>query len=196
MEEHNTTYTLSHVITRKEIPLKNISENTTYYFVVNSTDPRGNSGQTVEYVIVLTPPEHGRAAMPFILRMPPPYSPRWWSSLAAFALMPIALVIVILRYKSRRYLDSLGGKPVRTETLMCLYTFYPEKSLPEDISEFTNIPRNGVLDALQDMSCKLNMLTSFFSRGLVDKIEYDNKTYYRISNRCNSFAGMGFISNG
>jgi hypothetical protein len=43
IEEYTPQYVLHHAIPLKQIQLKNIVENTTYYFIVNSTGPSGNS---------------------------------------------------------------------------------------------------------------------------------------------------------
>ena len=182
IEEHNTSYTRSHIVQLKEIPLKNIYENTTYYFVVNSTDPSGNSAQTEEHVFVLTPPEHRRAIIPFILQLPLTLYPHMWWLLPTTILVLVIMAILMPRYKSRRNFNSLVGKPVGTEMLMYLYTAFPDALPPVDISKRTEIDMNGVLEALHTMSNK-NKLESLLGIGLVDKVECDGKVCYRISKR-------------
>jgi predicted transcriptional regulator with HTH domain len=182
IEEHNTSYTLFHVIPLKQIRLENIHDNTTYYFVVNSTDPSGNSAQTEEYIFVLTPPEHRRAIVPFILQIPPTLYPHMWWLLLETIIVLIITVIVLSKYKSRRNFNSLIGKPVGTEILMYLYTTFPTASRPADISGRTNIDLNGVLEALHNMSNK-NTLERLLGIGLVDTAEWDGKECYRISKR-------------
>ena len=181
IEEHLPKYVLFHVIPLKQIQLKSIYENTTYYFVVNSTDPNGNSAQTEEYRFVLTPPEK-RAIMPFILQIPITlYTHLWWI-LPATIIVLIFTIIVMPRYKSKRNFDSLTGKPTGTEILMYLYTTFPNVSRPADISKNTNVNLNGVLEALHSISNR-NKLESLLGIGLVDKVEYDDEVCYYISKR-------------
>jgi predicted transcriptional regulator with HTH domain len=182
IEEHNTSYTLFHVIPLKQIRLENIHENTTYYFVVNSTDPGGNSAQTEEYIFVLTPPEHRRPIVPFILQIPPTLYPHMWWLLLAAIIVLIITVIVMSKYKSRRNFNSLIGKPVGTEILMYLYTTFPKASRPADISGRTHIDLNGVLEALHIMSNK-NTLERLLGIGLVDTVECEGEVCYCISKR-------------
>ena len=183
IEEYTPQYVFFHVIPLKQIRLKNIYENTTYYFVVNSTDPSGNSAQTEEYTLILTPPERKIPIMPFILQVPPILYPRMgWLLLATIVLMLVITLIVMPKYKSRRSFNSLIGKPVGTEILMYLYTTFPKASRPVDISERTSIDLNGVLEALHTMSNK-NKLESLLGIGLVDKVEYEGEACYCISKR-------------
>jgi len=102
IEEYAPQYVLHHVIPLTQIPLKNIFENTTYYFVVNSTDPSGNSAQTGEYMFILMPPEREMPVMPFILQLPPALYPhmRW-----VLFIIIIALIIILVTL-SRRKLRS------------------------------------------------------------------------------------------
>lgn len=147
IEEHLPKYVLFHKVALKQIRLKNIYENTTYYFVVNSTDPSGNSAQTEEYMFVLTPPTR-KAILPFILQIPITlYTHRWWL-LPAIIIVLIITAIVTPRYKSRQLFNSLTGKPVGTEILMYLYTTFPNASRPADISKSTKVDLNGVFEAL------------------------------------------------
>jgi predicted transcriptional regulator with HTH domain len=182
IEEHNTSYTLFHVIPLKQIRLKNIYENTTYYFVVNSTDPGGNSAQTEEYMFVLTPSGHRRAIMPFILQIPPTLYPHMWWLLLAAIIVLIITVMVMPKYKSRRNFNSLIGKPVETEILIYLYRIFPKASRPVNISGRTNIDLNGVLEALHIMSNK-STLERLLRIGFVDTVECEGEVCYCISKR-------------
>lgn len=92
IKKHNLSYTLSHYI-----HLDEINEHGTYFFVVNSTDPSGNSAQTPEYIFVLTPPsKEGRPILKIALPSIPYFVIAWW-----IALIPIiaALIISFLIYK-------------------------------------------------------------------------------------------------
>ncbi|MCD6456048.1 MAG: TIGR04279 domain-containing protein [Methanophagales archaeon] len=182
IEEYAPQYVLFHIISLKQIRLKNIFENTTYYFVVNSTDPSGNSAQTEEYMFILTPSERKRAIMPFILQLPPILYPHMWWILFAIIIALIIILVTLPRRKSRQTLNSLIGKPVGTEILMYLYTTFPNASRSVDISGRTGIDLNGVLEALYTMSNK-NKLESLLGIGLVDKVEYEGEARYRISKR-------------
>ena len=183
IEEYNASNVLFHVIPLKQIPLKNIFENTTYYFIVNSTDTRGNSAQTEEYMFILTPPERERPIMSFILQLPQTLYPHmWWILLVIIILVLISTVLIIPEYKSRRTFDSLIEKPVGTEVLMYLFTTFPKVSRPVDIAKQISVDLNGVLEGLHTLSNK-NGFDSLFGIGLVDKVECEGKACYRISKR-------------
>jgi len=182
IEEYAPPYVLHHAIPLKQIQLKNIVENTSYYFIVNSTDPSGNSAQTEEYMFILTPPEREREIIPFILQLPQTLYPLMWRILLAIIIVLIIILLTLPRRKSRRTFNSLIEKPAGTEVLMCLFTTFPDALLPVDISKRTNIDLNGVLEALHTLSNK-NTIESLLGIGLVDKVEHEGEACYRISKR-------------
>jgi predicted transcriptional regulator with HTH domain len=188
IEEYAPEYVLFHIVPLKEIRLENTSEKTTYYFVVNSTDPRGDSTQTEESIFVLVPSEPSepseqeRSTMPFILQIPQTLYRLMWGILFTIIIALIFILVTLPRRKSRHTFNSLTGKPVGTEILMYLYTTFPNASRPVDISGRTSIDLNGVLEALHTMSNK-NELESLLRIGLVDKVEYGGEACYRISKR-------------
>jgi len=96
LEEHNTTYVLSHAIRLKEL-----KENSTYYFVVNSTDPSGNAAETPEYIFILTPPSKEetiiKAAFPYL----PHFIISWWIALIPIIAALILTFIIYERYKHK-----------------------------------------------------------------------------------------------
>lgn len=183
IEEYAPQYVLHHAIPVKQIQLKNIVENTTYYFIVNSTGPSGNSAQTEEYMFILTHPERKREIIPFILQLPQTLYPHmWWILLAIIILVLISTVLIMPEYKSRRTFNSLTEKPVGTEVLMYLFTIFPKVSGPVDISKEISVELNGVLEALHTLSNK-NTIESSLGIGLVDKVEHEGEACYRISKR-------------
>ncbi len=185
IEEYAPQYVLQHAIPLKQIQLKNIFENTTYYFIVNSTGPSGNSAQTDEYMFILTPPEPKGEIIPFILQLPQTVYPHmWWISLAIIIVL-IVILLTLPRRKSRRTFNSLIEKPVGTEVLMYLFRTFPKVSGPADISKQINVDLNGVLEALHTLSNK-NMIESSLGIGLVDKVEREGETCYGISKRAKS----------
>jgi len=183
IKEYNASYVFHHAIPVKQIPLKNIFENTTYYFIVNSTDPRGNSAQTEEYIFILTPPEREREIIPFILQLPQTLYPHmWWILLAIIIFMLIIALLIIPGHKSRRTFNSLTEKPLGTEVLMYLFTTFPKVSRPVDIAKQVGVDLNGVLEGLHTLSNK-NKLETLLGTGLVDKVEREGEACYRISKR-------------
>lgn len=182
IEEYAPQYVLHHAIPLKQIQLKNIFENTTYYFIVNSTGPSGNSAQTEEYMFILTPPEREREIMPFILQSPQTLYPHMWWILLAVIIVLIIILLTLPRRKSRQTFNSLIEKPVGTEVLMYLFTIFPKVSRPVDISKQIRVDLNGVLEALHTLSNK-NTIESLLGIGLVDKIEHEGGAYYSISKR-------------
>jgi len=80
-------------------------------------------------------------------------------------------------------LRSLRRSRVRTEIVMYLYKIYPRASYPADISRNTGIDPTNILGGLRGMGTRFEESNSLLSMGLVDKIERDNVTYYRLSER-------------
>ncbi len=182
IEEYTPQYVLHHAIPLKQIQLKNIFENTTYYFIVNSTGPSGNSAQTEEYMFILTPPERKREIIPFILQSPQTLYPHMWWILLAIIIVLIIILLTLPRRKSRQTFNSLIEKPVGTEVLMYLFTIFPKVSRPVDISKQISVDLNGVLEALHTLSNK-NTIECLLGIGLVNKVEREGEACYGISKR-------------
>ena len=76
---------------------------------------------------------------------------------------------------------SLRRSRVRTEIVMYLYKIYPKESYPAEMSRNTGIDPTNILGGLRGMSNRFDESNSLLKMGLVDKIERDNVTYYRLS---------------
>ena len=94
LEEHNTTYILSHAI-----HLKELKENNTYYFVVNSTDPSGNAAETPEYIFILTPPSKEETIIKIVFPTLPHFIISWWIATVAIIAALIAFFLIYKRYE-------------------------------------------------------------------------------------------------
>jgi predicted transcriptional regulator with HTH domain len=77
---------------------------------------------------------------------------------------------------------SLRRSRVRTEILMYLYTNYPAASYPAEISRSTGIDSSTILGGLRGMG-KFDASNSLLKQGVVETIERDKATYYRLSER-------------
>ena len=77
---------------------------------------------------------------------------------------------------------SLRRSRVRTEILMYLYSNYPRASYPAEISRNTGINSSNILGGLRGMG-RFDTGNSLLKQGVVEKIERENTTYYRLSER-------------
>jgi len=78
---------------------------------------------------------------------------------------------------------SLRRSRVRTEIVMYLYKIYPNASYPADIARNTGIDPTNILGGLRGMGSRFDKSSSLIERGLVEKIEHEDSTYYRLSER-------------
>ena len=76
---------------------------------------------------------------------------------------------------------SLRRSRVRTEIVMHLYKIYPQESYPAEIARNIGIDPTNILGGLRGMGTRFDESNSLLNMGLVDKIERDNVTYYRLS---------------
>ncbi|MEA1956998.1 MAG: archaellum operon transcriptional activator EarA family protein [Euryarchaeota archaeon] len=80
-------------------------------------------------------------------------------------------------------LRSLRRSRVRTEIVMYLYKIYPRASYPAEISRNTGIDPTNILGGLRGMGTRFDESTSLLTQGVVEKIEREKATYYRLSER-------------
>ena len=78
-------------------------------------------------------------------------------------------------------LRSLRRSRVRTEIVMYLYKIYPRASYPAEISRNTGIDPTNILGGLRGMGTRFDESTSLLTQGVVEKIEREKATYYRLS---------------
>ena len=78
-------------------------------------------------------------------------------------------------------LRSLRRSRVRTEIAMYLYRIYPEPSYPADISRDIGIDQTNILGGLRGMGGRFGKSNSLIGMGIVDKVEQNGETYYRLS---------------
>ncbi len=78
-------------------------------------------------------------------------------------------------------LRSLRRSRVRTEIVMYLYKIYPNASYPADISRNTGIDPTNILGGLRGMGSRFDKTNSLIERGIVEKVELEGATYYRLS---------------
>ena len=78
-------------------------------------------------------------------------------------------------------LRSLRRSRVRTEIVMYLYKIYPNASYPADISRNTGIDPTNIIGGLRGMGRRFDKTNSLIERGLVEKVELEDATYYRLS---------------
>jgi len=76
---------------------------------------------------------------------------------------------------------SLRRSRVRTEIIMYLYKIYPKESYPAEIARNTGIDPTNILGGLRGMNNRFDESNSLLKMGLVEKIERDSVTYYRLS---------------
>jgi len=80
-------------------------------------------------------------------------------------------------------LRSLRRSRVRTEIVMYLYKIYPNPSYPADIARNTGIDPTNILGGLRGMGSRFDKSNSLIERGIVEKVELEGATYYRLSER-------------
>lgn len=78
-------------------------------------------------------------------------------------------------------LRALRRSRVRTEIVMYLYKIYPKASYPAEISRNTGIDPTNVLGGLRGMGSRFDTSNSLLKQGVVEKIEREKATYYRLS---------------
>jgi len=78
-------------------------------------------------------------------------------------------------------LRSLRRSRVRTEIVMYLYKIYPNASYPAEISRNTGIDPTNVIGGLRGMGNRFVAENSLLSQGVVEKVEREKATYYRLS---------------
>ena len=91
-------------------------------------------------------------------------------------------------------LRSLRRSRVRTEIVMYLYKIYPDASYPADIARNIGIDPTNILGGLRGMGSRYDKSNSLIERGVVEKVELEDATYYRLSERGKSVIeslGMG-----
>ena len=80
-------------------------------------------------------------------------------------------------------LRSLRRSRVRTEIVMYLYEIYPKASYATNIARNTRIATANVLGGLRGRGKGFAKSKSLLELGLVDKIEDDDRIYYKLSKR-------------
>jgi len=80
-------------------------------------------------------------------------------------------------------LRSLRRSRVRTEIVMYLYKIYPNASYPAEISRNTGIDPTNILGGLRGMGNRFDAGNSLLNQGVVEKVEREKATYYRLSER-------------
>ncbi len=80
-------------------------------------------------------------------------------------------------------LRSLRRSRVRTEIVMYLYKIYPNASYPAEISRNTGIDPTNILGGLRGMGNRFDAGNSLLKQGVVEKVEREKATYYRLSER-------------
>ncbi len=78
-------------------------------------------------------------------------------------------------------LRSLRRSRVRTEIVMYLYKIYPNASYPAEIGRNTGIDPTNVIGGLRGMGSRFDAANSLLTQGVVEKIEREKATYYRLS---------------
>ncbi|GEM_PF-3943824 len=117
IKEYNTTYTRSHAILLKEL-----KENSTYYFVVNSTSPEGKSAESDEYAFFSpAPPKPPKEGIKIKSIFPIDYyiiTPWWFLLLVIIALSALSItnLRIIRRKREERPMErEITAKPSRRE---------------------------------------------------------------------------------
>ena len=80
-------------------------------------------------------------------------------------------------------LRSLRRSRVRTEIVMYLYKIYPDASYPADIARNIGIDPTNILGGLRGMGSRYDKSNSLIERGIVEKVELEDATYYRLLER-------------
>jgi predicted transcriptional regulator with HTH domain len=77
---------------------------------------------------------------------------------------------------------SLRRSRVRTEILMYLYLYYPKALHPVEIAKNTGIAPTNVLRGLIGTG-RIDASHSLLNQGVVERMEHDDATHYRLSER-------------
>ena len=91
-------------------------------------------------------------------------------------------------------LRSLRRSRVRTEIVMYLYKIYPNASYPADIARNIGIDPTNILGGLRGMGSRYDKSNSLIERGVVERVDLEDVTYYQLSKRGKSLLesfGMG-----
>ncbi|RLG27128.1 transcriptional regulator [Methanosarcinales archaeon] len=80
-------------------------------------------------------------------------------------------------------LHSLRRSRVRTEIVMYLFKIYPDASYPADIARNIGIDPTNILGGLRGMGSRYDTSNSLIERGVVERVELEDATYYRLSER-------------
>ena len=80
-------------------------------------------------------------------------------------------------------LRSLRRSRVRTEIVMYLFKIYPGASYPADIARNIGIDPTNILGGLRGMGSRYDKSNSLIERGVVERVELEDATYYRLSGR-------------
>jgi predicted transcriptional regulator with HTH domain len=77
---------------------------------------------------------------------------------------------------------------------MYLFKIYPDASYPADIARNIGIDPTNILGGLRGMGSRYDKSNSLIERGVVERVELEDATYYRLSERGKSVIeslGMG-----
>jgi predicted transcriptional regulator with HTH domain len=66
---------------------------------------------------------------------------------------------------------------------MYLYKIYPDASYPADIARNIGIDPTNILGGLRGMGSRYGKSNSLIERGIVEKVELEDATYYRLTER-------------
>jgi predicted transcriptional regulator with HTH domain len=77
---------------------------------------------------------------------------------------------------------TLRRSRARTEILMYLYTYYPQALHPAEIAKNTGIAPTNVLRGLIGIG-RFDTSDSLLYQGFVEKLDNDDATFYRLSER-------------
>jgi len=80
-----------------------------------------------------------------------------------------------------RIIRSLKRSRVRVAILLYLNKIYPRMSYPAEIARNIGIDATNVLGGLRGMGNRYNGSSSLVELGLVDKIDVNGVSYYRLS---------------
>ena len=84
-------------------------------------------------------------------------------------------------------LRSLKKSRVRTQIMMYLYTIYPNSTYPSDISRNIQIDSTNVIGGLRGMGSRYDETSSLIGVKLVETINLDGTTYYKLSDNAKIF---------
>lgn len=78
-------------------------------------------------------------------------------------------------------LRSLRTSKVRSETALYLHSIYPDASYPAEISRNTGSDPSTILGGLTGELNNYLKSNSLIEQGIVDKIERDGNSYYKLT---------------